>query len=143
MNEGGNMPKINKENLKGGVSKKSKARSTTPKKKKNAEKQKIDSSQFLQFKGFLSFLILHELSKEKLCGEELAERIGKRKGSKLTPGAIYPTLKRLRKLKLVAYRRKGRKKYYMLTELGNAVLQDLYIKFSRYFFGLKKYIRRY
>jgi DNA-binding PadR family transcriptional regulator len=55
----------------------------------------------IEFKGFLSFLILHELSKKELCGDELAELIGQRKKDKLTPGTIYPTLKKLRKLKLL------------------------------------------
>ncbi len=96
----------------------------------------------LEFKGFLSFLILHELSKKQLCGDELAERIGKRKGSKLTPGAIYPTLKRLRKLKLITYRKKGRKKVYKLTDNGFNALEMLYKDFSRYFYGLKKFIKR-
>ena len=110
---------------------------------KNRKKHHVDSSEFLEFKGFLSFLILHELSKKQLCGQELAEKIGKRKGSKLTPGAIYPTLKKLRRMKLISYRRKGRHKYYRLTDLGQQVLSDLYKKFSRYFYGFKQYIKRY
>ena len=121
--------------------------SKAPKSKKNIKassykKNKKNYSSFLRFKGFLSFLILHELSQRNLCGSELAVRIGRRKGSILTPGAIYPTLKRLRKMKLISYKRKGREKVYSLTDLGFNVLDNQYVLFSRYFYGLKKYIRR-
>ncbi|MEI8348401.1 MAG: PadR family transcriptional regulator, partial [Pseudomonadota bacterium] len=51
----------------------------------------------VSLKGFLSFFILHELALAKRAGDDLAKRIGKRKGSDLTPGTIYPALKRLRK----------------------------------------------
>ena len=93
--------------------------------------------QILEFKGFLSFLILHELSKKRLYGEELAEKIGARRGSKLTPGTIYPALERLRNQKLVSRRREGRNKYYKLTTLGEDELQQQYLLFGQYFKGLK------
>lgn len=96
----------------------------------------------LELKGFLSFLILHELSKKSLCGDDLAEKIGRRKGSKLTPGTIYPALKELRKEKLITYKQFGRKKMYSLTNKGEEKLKELYEDFSRYFYGLKKYIKR-
>lgn len=101
-----------------------------------------DDSDYLELKGFLSFLILHELSLKRLCGDELSNNIGKRKGSSLTPGTIYPALKRLRKKKLIAYRRQGRKKVYTLTEIGREELERLYMLFSNYFYGLKHKIKR-
>jgi DNA-binding PadR family transcriptional regulator len=85
---------------------------------------------------------LHELSQKKLCGEDLAKKIGKRKGTVLTPGTIYPALKKLRKSKLVKFRRDGRKKHYFLTESGKTELRLAYKLFSRYFFGLKNKIKR-
>lgn len=94
----------------------------------------------IEFKGFLSFLILHELSKKRLYGEELAEKIGARKKQKLTPGTIYPALERLRKEKLVTRRREGRKKYYTLTKRGEEELQEQYQLFGQYFKGLKSKI---
>ncbi len=94
----------------------------------------------IEFKGLLSFLILHELSKEKLYGEQLAERIGKRKGETLTPGTIYPALKKLRKHKLVKFSQDGRKKIYTLTSSGKTELKKLYKLFGRYFTGLRKKI---
>ncbi len=108
-------------------------------KKSKAEKKE---SPFLELKGFLSFLILHEISLRRLCGEDLAKKIGKRKGSTLTPGTIYPALKKLRNKRLVRYRRDGRKKFYELTEAGEKELDILYKLFSKYFYGLKHFIRR-
>jgi len=100
-------------------------------------------SEYLELKGFLSFLILHELSLKSLCGDELSKAIGKRRKSALTPGTIYPALKRLRRKKLIAYRRQGRKKVYSLTEVGRQEIENLYSFFSTYFYGLKnKIVRR-
>ena len=44
---------------------------------------------YIDIKGVLSFHILSLLKKKKLCGDELAEIIGKKKYGKLTPGTIY------------------------------------------------------
>ncbi len=77
------------------------------------------SGQIINLKGFLSFQILHELKRKRLCGDELAEIIGKKKSSKLTPGTIYPALKNLRRTKLVTFKQEGRKKFYRLTPSGN------------------------
>ena len=97
----------------------------------------------LEFKGFLSFLVLHEISRKSLCGEDLAKKIGRRKGGEpLTPGTIYPVLKELRGMGLVTYVQFGRKKMYSLTKEGVAELSRQYGLFSRYFYGLKQYIRR-
>lgn len=96
----------------------------------------------LEFKGFLSFLILHEVKKKSLTGEDLAIKIGKRKGSTLTPGTIYPALKKLRSKKLVTYKQFGRRKVYSLTKTGEKELEKQYILFSRYFYGLKNKIKK-
>lgn len=101
------------------------------------------SSPFLELKGFLSFLILHELGKKSLCGEDLAKKIGKRKASEpLTPGTIYPALKVLREEKIIVFEQFGRKKMYSLTEKGKLELNNLYEEFSAYFYGLKAHIKR-
>lgn len=96
----------------------------------------------LEFKGFLSFLILHEIKLKSLCGDELAEKIGRRRGGVLTPGTIYPALKELRKRKLVRFKRDGRKKYYYLRPEGEEELERLYALFTRYFWGLKAIISK-
>ena len=100
-------------------------------------------SDYLELKGFLSFLILHELNLKSLCGDELSKAIGKRRNCTLTPGTIYPALKRLRRKKLIAYRRQGRKKVYSLTDDGNEEIEHLYGLFSTYFYGLKNKIVRH
>lgn len=95
----------------------------------------------IKIKGFLQFFILHELSIMPLSGDSLAEVIGKRKNSVLTPGTIYPTLKRLKKSKLVSWKRDGRKKVYSLTPEGRKELNSLYSELNKFFKGLKKYIK--
>lgn len=92
----------------------------------------------LEFKGFLSFLILHELSKKNLCGDDLAQKIGVRRGSELTPGTIYPALKRLHKEKLLKRKKDGRKKYYSLTDSGKEEYIELLKLFQQYFKGVRK-----
>lgn len=94
----------------------------------------------LAFKGLLSFLILHELNKKQLYGEELAQKIGLRRGKALTAGTIYPTLKRLHKQKLLTRKKIGREKYYTLTKAGQEELEEQYKLFGQYFKGLKSKI---
>lgn len=96
----------------------------------------------LPFKGFLKFLLLHELKYDEYSGAELAERVGERRGATLTPGTIYPALKDLHNQRLVRYRSEGRKKVYRLSDHGQEELEKAYRDFSRYFYGLKKQIRR-
>lgn len=73
---------------------------------------------YIDLKGFLSFQIMYNINKRKVCGDDLALIIGDKKGSKLTPGTIYPALKFLREQKLVTYKQYGRKKIYKLTKKG-------------------------
>jgi len=105
-------------------------------------KKAEEESEYLGLKGFLSFLILHELSLRSQCGDELSKAIGKRKNGPLTPGTIYPALKRLRRKKLIFYKRQGRRKVYSLTESGQGEINNLYGLFSIYFYGLKNKIVR-
>jgi PadR family transcriptional regulator PadR len=80
-------------------------------------------------RGFLNFQILWELDKEKLNGQQIAERIAKRRGSKPTPGTIYPALKELKKGKYIKGEKVGRQIVYHLTPKGDDALLDA----SRYF----------
>lgn len=75
--------------------------------------------QIIDVSGLLGYLILHEISQQKLCGDDLAHGIGKRRcNTKLTPGTIYPALKKLREEGLVKLTVKGRKKIYTLSSKG-------------------------
>lgn len=105
--------------------------------KKNKSLEDKNQELLVDFKGFLTLFILHELSKKAQCGDELAVRIGQRKKDKLTPGTIYPTLKKLRKLKLISFKKFGRKKVYSLTEVGEKELNKLYKVLKQYFKGIK------
>ncbi|TFG34483.1 PadR family transcriptional regulator [Candidatus Thorarchaeota archaeon] len=80
-------------------------------------------------RGLLTFQILWELDKEELNGQEIAEKIAKRRGTKPTPGTIYPALKELKKEKLIKGRKDGRQVVYRLTEEGKKGLLEA----SRYF----------
>jgi DNA-binding PadR family transcriptional regulator len=87
--------------------------------------EKIKLPKYIEMKGFLSLRILGLLNDDKMCGDELASEIGKFKGNKLTPGTIYPTLKQLRKYKLVSRKKEGRKKVYELTSEGKKELKKM------------------
>jgi len=80
-------------------------------------------------RGMLSFLILWLLSKRHMSGQEISEELQKRKGSKPTPGTIYPALKELRRKGLVEMERDGRETVYTLSKEGKAGLE----KACRYF----------
>jgi DNA-binding PadR family transcriptional regulator len=77
----------------------------------------------------LSFYILWLLSKKPLNGKEISEELGKRRGTKPTPGTIYPALKELRVKGLVEMKRKGRTTVYTISDYGRKGLE----KACRYF----------
>ncbi len=109
--------------------------------KKGVKKPQKLVPKYVELKGFLSFFILHELGKKDHSGDELARLIGERKGADLTPGTIYPALKRLRRQKLIQYKKNGRKKVYSLTPNGSKELKSLYSLFEGMFFGLKSRLK--
>ncbi len=80
-------------------------------------------------RGMLSFYILWLLSKRSMHGQEIAEEIGNRRGTKPTPGTLYPALKELRKRRLVEREKSGRTTIYTLTKDGREGLE----KACRYF----------
>ncbi len=98
----------------------------------------MEKRRVIYLKGFLSFHILHELRRKRLCGDELAETIGKKKSSKLTPGTIYPALKNLRHNKLVAFKQEGRKKIYTLTLQGKKEYGEVKKLFKKAFIDILK-----
>lgn len=98
----------------------------------------MDKRRVIYLKGFLSFHILHELRRKRLCGDELAETIGKKKSSKLTPGTIYPALKNLRHNKLVTFKQEGRKKIYTLTLQGKKEYTEAKKLFKKAFIDILK-----
>jgi len=71
-------------------------------------------------KGFLTFLLLWLLSKNSMTGAEVAMALMKRKGTKPSPGTIYPALKYLKDKDLVEITEEKR---YSLTGKGKKELQ--------------------
>jgi DNA-binding PadR family transcriptional regulator len=114
--------------------------------KKASKKSKRNSvskliPKHIELRGFLGFFILHELDDKPYSGDELARIVGGRKDTILTPGTIYPALKRLRRQKLIQYRRRGRKKVYYLTDRGKKELKALYFVFAVFFDGFKNKLK--
>ena len=81
-------------------------------------------------RGFLTFQILWELGKERLNGQQIAEKISKRRGSKPTPGTIYPALKDLKKRELIEGVKEGNQVIYRLTDTGHQGRDEA----ARYFY---------
>jgi DNA-binding PadR family transcriptional regulator len=73
-------------------------------------------------RGLLSFLILFLLSKKSMHGQEIADEIGKRKGTKPSPGTIYPALKNLKEMGLIQEKKSGKTVIYHLTKAGEKEL---------------------
>lgn len=68
-------------------------------------------------------------------GSEIAEELGKRKGSKPTPGTIYPALKELRADGLIIA---DKSKTYSLTKKGEQELNTACASFAKMFHDAKE-----
>ena len=112
------------------------------KKSKKSVKRTAQKRPVVELKGFLTFMILHELSLKKSTGEDLAKRIGQRRGSMLTPGTIYPALKNLKKKGLIKMQQFGRRKVYELTPKGRSQARLFYSLFAKYFAGFKQKLKK-
>ncbi|MCW4030793.1 MAG: PadR family transcriptional regulator [Candidatus Bathyarchaeota archaeon] len=84
-------------------------------------------------RGMLSFMILWLLSKRPMYGQELANEIGKRKGTIPNSGTIYPALKELKKKNLIESDKKGRITTYTITEEGKKGFKLAYDYFFKAF----------
>jgi len=80
-------------------------------------------------RGMLSFHILWLLSKENLCGDDIAEELAKKRGEKPKAGTIYPALKGLKKKGLIKGEKKGKVIIYALTPEGKKT-----VKFAEEYF---------
>lgn len=69
-------------------------------------------------RGLLSFQLLWLLSKRAMNGQELARELEARKGSKPTPGTLYPALRDLEDKALIEGTRSGRERIFQLTKTG-------------------------
>jgi len=73
-----------------------------------------------RMKGFLSFLVLWLVSKKNMTGSEIASELERRKGSRPSPGTIYPVLKDLKDKGLLSV---DSNKSYSLTKKGEKELE--------------------
>lgn len=89
-------------------------------------------------RGFLSFIVLRMIAKKKMSGEEIRKEIMKRKGSKPSPGTIYPVLKFLSESGFINEIKGGSKmKKYKITPSGRKELKSATKKFCEIFCDMK------
>ncbi len=81
-------------------------------------------------KGFLSYLVLWLLKTQKMNGAQIAKELEKRRGTKPSPGTIYPVLKELKDDGLIY---SDDNKEYSLTKKGEEELRDACTFFCRQF----------
>jgi len=82
-------------------------------------------------RGFLSYLVLWSLKDKTMNGAEIAKELEKRKGSKPSPGTIYPVLKELKDNGLISC---DDNKDYSLTKKGEKELMGACAVFCRQFY---------
>lgn len=93
-------------------------------------------------RGYLRFLVLWLLHRKSLSGAQLAEEIQRRKGSKPSPGTIYPVLKDLRKMGLIQeVERNGNHRAYALTSKGKREVDAACTVFCHTFYDLRQRFR--
>lgn len=86
----------------------------------------VDKSNICEcdMRGMLSFLILWIISQKPMHGQQIAKEIEKRKGTKPTPGTIYPALKELSRRNLIASEKKGKTIIYHITPRGRKAVSS-------------------
>ena len=94
-------------------------------------------------RGFLSFIVLKLLSKRQMSGEDLRQELKKRKGSRPSPGTIYPVLKSLSESGFIEETKEsGKGKKYRLTKKGQKELRAATKKFCAIFYDMKDEFRK-
>lgn len=95
-------------------------------------------------RGFLSFIVLRLISKKNMSGEDIREEIKKRRGTKPSPGTIYPVLKALSSSGLIEeVKDSGKEKRYALTNIGKKELTISTRKFCEIFYDMRDELRRF
>ena len=94
-------------------------------------------------RGFLSFIVLKLISKKSMSGEDIRMELKKRKGSKPSPGTIYPVLKVLSESGFIEEMKgSGKVKKYRLTKKGQKELKTATKKFCEIFYDMKDEFQR-
>jgi DNA-binding PadR family transcriptional regulator len=91
-----------------------------------------------EMKGFLSFLVLKLISKSNLSGEEISKELEERKGTKPSPGTIYPVLKSLSENGFIEeIKSSGKMKKYKITKKGQKEIEIATKKFCILFHDME------
>ncbi len=89
-------------------------------------------------KGFLSFIVLKLISKRSMSGDEIRKVIELRRGTKPSPGTIYPVLKMLSENGFIEEIKSSSKtKKYRLTKKGQKEVKIETKKFCVLFYEMK------
>ncbi|MGD2247914.1 MAG: PadR family transcriptional regulator [Candidatus Methanofastidiosia archaeon] len=88
-------------------------------------------------KGFLSFLVLWIISRENMQGCDVSRELEKRRGSKPSPGTVYPVLKELKEKGLI---KTDDEKVYSITEKGEEELDSALTYFITIFYDVEEMI---
>ncbi len=89
-------------------------------------------------KGFLSFIVLKLISRKEMSGEDIRQEIKKRKGTRPSPGTIYPVLKSLSQSGFIKEIKSGGKtKKYKITKKGQKEIKLATNKFCEIFYDMK------
>lgn len=87
-----------------------------------------------EMKGFLTFLVLRLIAKQPMSGDDIREELAKRRGTKPSPGTIYPCLKHLVQEGLIEECDGcGKEKMYVLTKEGKQAVAAATKQFVRMF----------
>jgi len=86
----------------------------------------------IKITNMAKFYTLCLLSENPVHGYEIIKEVGKRIGSKISPGQIYPFLKKLKEENLIKISETGNreKKQYMFTSKGRKFTDSLLSKFA-------------
>ncbi len=87
-----------------------------------------------EMKGYLTYLILWILSKNSMNGAQISRELEKRRGTKPSPGTIYPALKELRKNGIIKV---DDDKNYSLTPAGEEELKVACKSFCDTFYDME------
>jgi DNA-binding PadR family transcriptional regulator len=89
-------------------------------------------------KGYLTYLILWILGKNSMKGAEIGRELEKRRGTKPSPGTIYPALKELKNKGLINV---DNNKNYSLTKKGEKELKDECKFFCNIFYDVEEMLK--
>jgi PadR family transcriptional regulator, regulatory protein PadR len=90
-----------------------------------------------EMKGHLSYLILWIINKKSMNGSEISKELEIRRGTKPSPGTVYPAIKELNKKGLISA---DKNKSYSLTEKGKKELHSSCKSFCKMFYDIHEMI---